>query len=160
MGVMTTETRMAAAILLEKDVARVCAWLLKTPTLEWESHYHRHFDELHYYRLFYDDTLMSFITTDFFMTAAFPWLKKEGLDTWMRVLLPQTVWWASLLQTFVWQLHSMTRNTCMSLITTDPDTWRRVALPQTRWCQWASLLQTFVWQVHFRDPRHVHALDY
>ena len=25
MGVMTTETRMAAAILLEKDVARVCA---------------------------------------------------------------------------------------------------------------------------------------
>jgi len=98
MGVMTTETRMATALLLEKDVARVCAWLLKTPTLEWEFHYHRHFDELHYHRLFYDRC----ITTDFFMT----WLKKKDPDTWMRVSLPQTVWWASLLQTFVWKLHS------------------------------------------------------
>jgi len=148
MGVMTTETRMAAAILLEKDVARVCAWLLKTPTLEWESHYHRHFDELHYYRLFYDvtqekrprhlnesiittDGLMSFVTTDFCMTTAFQWLETR---VWVWLLQTQTLGGESHYHRHNdgSELHyyrlsydsciSVTQDTCMRLITKDPDT--------------------------------------
>jgi len=98
------------------------------------------------------DALMSLITTDICMTDAFPWLET-------RVCLITTVW---LLQTQTLEgeshylrhvddseLHyyslwydsciSVTQDTCMRLITTDPDTKLRVSLLQTR--EWASHYQ-------------------